>query len=157
MLKVSITAEPIDSAGALALLYAATDELNQRYGLIDDDARLSLGELRPPKGIFLVARDNRDLCGGVGLREIASPELQLAEVKRLWVRPDLRRHGVAAQLMSHVETHARRLGYRQLYLETGPRQPEAIAFYPKHSWTQIGEFPPDVFSHETAVRFTKVL
>lgn len=157
MLEVTIADEPIDSAGALALLYAATDELNQRYGVIDDDTRLVLDELRPPTGLFLVARDHRSLCGGVGLRAIADPDQHFAEVKRLWVRPDLRRRGVAAQLMAQIEEHARRLGYRQLFLETGPRQPEAIAFYPRHAWQHVEEFPPGAFSHDGAVRFTKIL
>jgi GNAT superfamily N-acetyltransferase len=59
--------------------------------------------------------------------------------------------------MQSVEEHARDLGYVQLYLETGPAQPEALAFYPKHHWTQVTNFPPDTFSHEQATRFTKIL
>jgi hypothetical protein len=59
--------------------------------------------------------------------------------------------------MQSVEEHALNLGYVQLYLETGPAQPEALAFYPKHHWTEVTNFPPDAFSHEQATRFTKIL
>jgi GNAT superfamily N-acetyltransferase len=157
MLEVIIDDEAITTSGAQSVLQAAVDELRRRYGTIDDNLHLGLEELSPPTGVFLVARDHGHLTGGVGLRRIAEPELGLAEVKRLWVRPDLRRQGVAAQLMDELERRARAMNYRQLYLETGPAQPEAIAFYPKHGWTQVDQFPTGVYTHEGAHRFTKIL
>lgn len=157
VIELSIEDELITTSGALSVFKAAVDELNRRYGSIDDDTQMNIEELMPPTGIFLVARQDGHLCGGVGLRRIVEPVHQLAEVKRLWVRPDLRRHGVAAQLMNEVEQRARTMGYRQLYLETGPAQPEAVAFYPKHGWTAVDRFPEGAFTHEGAFRFTKVL
>lgn len=157
MLELSISDELITTSGALSVFKAAVDELNRRYGVIDDDILMNLDELAPPTGIFLVARSEGHLCGGVGLRQIAEPEHRLAEVKRLWVRPDLRRSGVAAQLMDEIERRARSLGYVQLYLETGPAQPEAIAFYPKHGWSRVDQFPEGAFTHHEAYRFTKML
>ena len=116
VLTLTIEDELITSSGALSVLKAAVDELNRRYGAIDDDTQMNLDELLPPTGIFLVARSEGHLCGGVGLRQIGDPQLKFAEVKRLWVRPDLRRAGVAARLMDEVEQRARVMGYAQLYL-----------------------------------------
>jgi GNAT superfamily N-acetyltransferase len=130
VISVTVKAESIDTSGALAILHAASDELQQRYGGDGDNAHLNVDELRPPLGLFLVARHGRDLVGGVGLRSICDPSLHLAEVKRLWVRPDLRREGLGLKLMNDVEGYARALGYVTLYLETGPAQPEA--------WRSIG-------------------
>ena len=157
VLALTIDDELITTSGALSVFKAAVDELNRRYGAIDDDTQMNIDELLPPTGVFLVARSEGHLCGGVGLRQIAEPERKLAEVKRLWVRPDLRRSGVAAQLMDEVERRARAMGYAQLYLETGPAQPEAIAFYPKHGWTRVELFPEGAYTHESAHRFTKIL
>ena len=153
---LTIQEESINSSGALSLLHAAVDELNRRYGQ-SDGPHLSNDELGPPRGVFLVARLDGHLAGGVGLRAIAEPESRLGEVKRLWVCPDLRRAGVAAQLMDALEHHARQLGYRQLYLETGHAQPEALALYPAIGWNPVDSFPQGAFSHERATRFTKVL
>lgn len=157
MHELVISPESFDSSGAQALLFAAIDELERRYGQIDDDAHLSNDELSSPRGLFLVARHQGHLAGGVGLRSIIEPNQQIGEIKRLWVRPDLRRCGVAAALMSDIEDRARLMGYRQLYLETGPAQPEAIAFYPKIGWTPTDRFPEGAFTHHGATRFTKLL
>ena len=157
MEPLTLDVEPIDSSGALSVYYAAVDELQRRYGGTDDDEHLSMDELAPPRGLFVVARQLTHPVGGVGVRPIGDPTQHLGEIKRLWVRPDLRRGGVAAQLMVVIEARARSLGLRQLYLETGPRQPEAIAFYPKTGWRRVESFPAGAFTHDAALRFTKVL
>jgi len=155
--SLTIDDEPIGSSGALSVLYAAVDELNRRYGEDGDEGQLAFTQLEPPRGIFLVARVDGHPVGGVGLRPISAPERNFGEVKRLWVRPDLRRSGVAAALMLDIEERARLLGYVQLFLETGPAQPEALAFYPKIGWERVEEFPPGAFTHHVASRFTRVL
>jgi GNAT superfamily N-acetyltransferase len=157
VLALSINDEPIESSDAQSVYQSAIDELISRYGESDSSWQLDLDQFKPPLGIFLVARVDTDPAGCVGVRPIADPELHLGEIKRLWVRPDLRRSGVAAALMSDIEERARNAGYRQLYLETGDAQPEARSLYPKLDWTSVDEYPPGAFSHPNAYRFTKVL
>ena len=157
MIPITINAESVDTSGALAIVHAASDELQQRYGGEGDNAHLPVDELRAPEGLFLVARDGRHLIGGVGLRAIGEPELHFAEVKRLWVRPDQRRHGIGLALMNEIERHAKDLGYRTLFLETGPAQPEALSLYESTGWTQIENYPVGVFCHPQARRFSKDL
>lgn len=156
MPTLTIDDESIDTSGALSVYHAASDELERRYGGVGD-GHLQIDELKPPLGLFLVARYDHHLAGCVGLRPIGEANEHIGEVKRLWVRVDLRRLGFAAALMSAVEERARRGDYRRLYLETGPAQPEAIAFYAKTNWRSIDEFPPGVFAHPNSHRFTKVL
>lgn len=156
MNEVAISEVPVTSSAALSLYHAAVDELMRRYGT-DDGLRVNFEELTPPRGFFLVARAEGHLAAGVGVRTISDPDLHVGEVKRLWVRPDLRRRGVAARLMSALEDHARTRGYRRLYLETGVEQPEALAFYRRHGWAEVDEFPSGAFSYPKATRFTKPL
>jgi GNAT superfamily N-acetyltransferase len=157
VLSIDVVAESVDTNGALAIVHAASDELQQRYGGDGDNQHLSVDELRPPRGIFLVARHESHLVGGVGLRPIAEPELRFAEVKRLWVRPDLRREGIGLALMREIESRARDLGYSTLYLETGPAQPEALALYRTNGWIEIDRYPEGVFCHPQAHWFEKAL
>lgn len=138
-------------------MHAASDELQQRYGGDGDNEHLNVDELRPPEGLFLVARHERHLVGGVGLRSIGDRGLHFSEVKRLWVRPDLRREGIGLALMNQIEHRAKELGSVTLFLETGPAQPEALALYQANGWTEIERYPAGVFSHPQAHRFTKEL
>lgn len=157
MIPVTVLAESVDSNGALAIVHAASDELQQRYGGDADNKHLHVDELRPPGGLFLVARRERQLVGGVGLRSIGDSDLHFAEVKRLWVRPDLRREGIGVQLMREIASQAKALGIVKLFLETGPAQPEALALYKANGWTAIEHYPDGVFSHPQAHRFVKDL
>jgi ribosomal protein S18 acetylase RimI-like enzyme len=86
-------------------------------------------------------------------RSILEPERHTGEVKRLWVRPDLRRRGVGAALMEAVVVAARDIGLRELYLETGFLQPEAIAFYAAIGWRSVDSLPEGAFSYPSAHRF----
>jgi GNAT superfamily N-acetyltransferase len=110
-----------------------------------------------PLGVFLVARLDGHPVGGVGLRPISDPNLNIGEIKRLWVRPDLRRQGMGLQLMQQIEVRARQLGYRQLFLESGYAQPEALELYRSNDWITVAEYPPGAHSYPLANRFMKDL
>jgi GNAT superfamily N-acetyltransferase len=73
----------------------------------------------------VVVRDGEALgCGG-----IKQFDKGIGEVKRMYVVPGARRTGVARAVLREVEAEGRRRGYRELWLETGVKQPEAIALY----------------------------
>jgi GNAT superfamily N-acetyltransferase len=62
------------------------------------------------------------------------------EIKRMYVLPDARNRGVGRAIVAVLEAEARRLGVRRLVLETGERQPEAIALYSRAGFQQIPLF-----------------
>ncbi|MCB9337151.1 MAG: GNAT family N-acetyltransferase [Lewinellaceae bacterium] len=62
------------------------------------------------------------------------------EIKRMFVQPALRGKGVARPILSELEQWAAELGYGRCVLETGKRQPEAIAFYSKCGYGAIPNF-----------------
>lgn len=88
--------------------------------------------------LILVARDDEGTPIGCGaLREIADG---VGELKRMYVVPAARGHGVARMLLAALEDDARTRGWRTLRLETGPRQPEAVALYTRAGYRQIDSF-----------------
>ncbi|MDB5201326.1 MAG: family N-acetyltransferase [Ferruginibacter sp.] len=55
----------------------------------------------------------------------------VAEIKRMFVLPAFRGKGIASAILAALEQWAGELNYRSTILETGIKQPEAIALYTK--------------------------
>ncbi len=62
------------------------------------------------------------------------------EVKRMYVPPEKRGHGIASFILKELENWCRELGYKKCVLETGKRQPEAIELYKNNGYKIIANF-----------------
>jgi putative acetyltransferase len=62
------------------------------------------------------------------------------EIKRMYSLPDFRGQGLAVKILKELELWAKELGYSSLVLETGKKQPEAIALYTKYGFSQIENY-----------------
>ncbi len=62
------------------------------------------------------------------------------EVKRMYTKPAYRGRGLASKLLNELETWASALSFRHVILETGKRQPEAIALYQKNGYQIIPNY-----------------
>jgi len=62
------------------------------------------------------------------------------EVKRMYVLESYRGKGIARQILTELEKWAGELKYCHCVLETGKRQPEAIALYSKHGYQIIENY-----------------
>ena len=59
------------------------------------------------------------------------------EIKRMFVLPQYRGHGIALKILNELELWAAELDYCQYVLETGKKQPEAIRLYQKAGYSMI--------------------
>jgi len=76
----------------------------------------------------VVAYDNNQPVGCGAIKEYDSNTM---EVKRMFTLPECRGKGIATKLLNELEKWTIELGYEKCILETGKRQPEAIALYTK--------------------------
>jgi putative acetyltransferase len=85
----------------------------------------SIDELRQSNSTFLVASLGGKVvrCGAFLCRG------DYAELKRMFVVPASRGHGVGRRILATLEARARNLGLRRVMLETGVAQPEVISLY----------------------------
>jgi GNAT superfamily N-acetyltransferase len=130
--------EDLRSATAATLIQALNEELSQRYP--EDGANhfgLDPEEVGEGRGVFLVVRsaDRPVACGAV--RRLDS---QTAEIKRMYVVPELRGQGIARRLLAALEAESSALGISRLVLETGDRQPDALALYERAGFDRIPAF-----------------
>lgn len=89
------------------------------------------------KGVFYLARLSGDIVGCGGLVPFDDNK---TELKRMFVRPAARGQGIARQMFKLLEVQARHLKAKSIYLETGPPQREAVAFYLSVGFETCGPF-----------------
>jgi ribosomal protein S18 acetylase RimI-like enzyme len=86
----------------------------------------------PGAGIWL-ARDGEAVVGCIALRPLLRFE-HSGEVKRLYVKPEIRGQHIADRLLEALESYAVEAGYRTLYLDTKDDLVTAIRFYRRHGY-----------------------
>lgn len=121
-----------------AMVAEVQQEYVVRYGG-PDETPVDDSEFDPPRGAFLVAMLGDEAVGCGGLRR---HDDQVVEIKRMFVRSAFRRRGHARTLLRALEQRAAQMGYREIVLETGAAQPEAIALY-----SSEGYEPAEGFGH----------
>jgi GNAT superfamily N-acetyltransferase len=134
-MKITVTPEPFDSADAKRLIAALDEHLASRYSA---DQRFG-PNLRPEQvatglGTFVIARDGGRAVGCGAMRRL---DEATAELKRMYVEPDLRGRGIAREILDHLEAAARAMGIRRLVLETGIYQAEAIGLYRRAGFNPV--------------------
>ncbi|MFC4633273.1 GNAT family N-acetyltransferase [Dokdonia ponticola] len=79
-----------------------------------------------------------------------------AEVKRMYVLETQRGKGLATKILTNLESWSKEIGYERCVLETGIRQPEAIALYEKNGYKRIPNYGQYI-GVENSVCFEKLL
>lgn len=118
---------------------------------------LSLGtafaqSLHPPESNFLLDVDELERPGvsvyvargqgghAIGMAALVPWGMAVTELKRMFVHPDARGHGVASSLLDRMESDARAAGLRQIVLETGTLHSAAQALYTRCGYLPIPQF-----------------
>ena len=76
----------------------------------------------------------------VGCGAIKEHDANCMEVKRMYVPPEARGKGIATKVLQELEEWAVELHNTHCLLETGKRQPEAIALYLKNEYQIIPNY-----------------
>jgi GNAT superfamily N-acetyltransferase len=136
--QVEIRREEILSPVAQQLILALNNELSERYPEPGaNHFRLDADEVAEGRGAFFVAYLHGTPIGCGAVRRI---DAGTAEVKRMYVAPSARGRGVGRQILGAIEAVAKTLAATRLVLETGTRQPEAIALYSRAGFVEIPLF-----------------
>jgi putative acetyltransferase len=127
-------------------LIAELDEYQSALYPAESNHLLDIRSLCQPSVVFAVARDADGVAQGCGA-VVLHPGY--GEVKRMFVRPTLRGRGIAGRMLAFLEKHSRAHGCRVLMLETGIKQPEAVALYRRFGYSDrepFGEYREDPLS-----------
>lgn len=114
--------------------------------LLDEDLQIRDGNMHSFYAQFnkidkiryvVVAYENGQAVGCGAIKEY---EKGVAEVKRMFVKPEWRGQGIAKKILSELEIWANELNFSECILETGKNQPEAIGLYQKSGYQKISNY-----------------
>jgi GNAT superfamily N-acetyltransferase len=109
-----------------------------------DSAPVSDDGFAPPNGAFFVGYLDGEPVSMGGWRfsdaGVPAEATRPAEVKRMYVRDEVRGRGLARRTLALLEADARRAGADWLILETGRPQVAAVAFYRAAGYRDIEPF-----------------
>lgn len=90
-------------------------------------------------GVLLLAFDENEPAGTIALRRLekSAGEMSAGEVKRLYLRPEYRGHGLGRRLLEAVVQRASALGYERLYADTLPIMSEALSLYQRAGFERV--------------------
>jgi GNAT superfamily N-acetyltransferase len=147
MTSMDIRRVPFDHPDAVKLNDEVQAEYARRYGDGGDATPMDPADFEPPNGIYLIAYDELGVPVATGgwRSQDANPEGNRdgdAEVKRMYVVEHARGRGIARRILAALEEDARAAGRVRMVLETGDKQPEAIALY-----TSCGYEPCEKFGY----------
>ena len=114
---------PAGAGAARRLMAEYMDEIERRLGGPFDHARYpdpAPAELEPPRGLLLVAFDGEDpvACGAV---RVIGP--RVAEIKRMYVAPRARGHGLGRTLLGELERGADAIELYRTGIRHCPNEP----------------------------------
>ncbi|MFF0203614.1 GNAT family N-acetyltransferase [Streptomyces sp. NPDC005017] len=136
---------PYDHPDAVKLDEEVQAEYHVRYGDGGDATSMAAADFEPPNGVYLVAYDHsgRPVASGGWRSRDGNGEGNEdgdAELKRMYVVGDMRGLGLARRILSALEDDARAAGRVRMVLETGTKQPEAIALYVSAGYAPCTKF-----------------
>jgi putative acetyltransferase len=99
------------------------------------------GEYAAPEGLLLLAMHNNQAAGCAALHKLDD---EYCEMKRLYVRPQFRGHGLGVALAKRVIADAREIGYKYLRLDTvAPMMQAAVRMYRGLGFREIAAYRPN--------------
>lgn len=144
---VTLDAVDPDHPDAQHCLRSYFAEIQTRFETGFDPARSLLpdaGELRAPRGLFLVARLHGEPVGCAGLK---LPSGAPAEIKRMWVAPRTRGLGLGRRFLTELETQAAQRGWEVLRLDTNEALTAAIGLYLSSGFQEVAAFNDEPYAH----------
>ncbi len=95
-----------------------------------------------PNGCLLLVKNEQEAVGCAGVRRWQG---DIAELKRMYLKPQTRGLGLGRKLLEAALENARSLGYRSIRLDTLPSMAAAIALYREFGFADISPYRDNPF------------
>ncbi len=134
-ISIQTAQDEVEIVRALFLEYAEWLDFDLCFQGFEEELAELPGKYVPPAGGLWLARVGTDVAGVVGLRPL---EEGVCELKRLWIRPDFRGHGLGRALTETAIAAALAAGHTAMRLDTvGSIMDRAADLYRKLGFREI--------------------
>lgn len=144
MVEIKCCSTGLDFSSAIQITkdYIRWLDMDLSFQNIDEELSNFPSVYGPPGGLFLLARLQGVLVGGVGLRVL---ENKVCEMKRLFVYEEYKSAVAGRSLCNTLIRRARDMGYEKMRLDTLGRMNAAISLYKSLGFKEIEpyRFNPD--------------
>jgi GNAT superfamily N-acetyltransferase len=133
----------LDHPDVVDLAKAMGDEVDRIYAHLDLPPIPSLASFLAAGDVAIVGYIGEVAATVGAVRRI---DATTGEIKRMFVVPGERGRGISRQLLAKLEDVARGLGFRRILLDTGARQPRALALYRATGYREIPDYNGNPFA-----------
>jgi GNAT superfamily N-acetyltransferase len=138
---ILLVVRPYDDPDAQRLVRALYAEQRETYGFADPPNRDPVDYVQP-SGLFLVAYTSTGQAVGCGGCRTYDQGERVAEVRKMYVHPDQRGHGLGRRILNHLEQDAAGRGAHKMLLETGALNVSAVRLYTAAGYLPIPSYVP---------------
>lgn len=131
------TKENIALARELLLIYGASRNFDDALGDFNKELKEIAKKYGPPQGAFLLAKKNTLAIGCVALQPL---EKGVCEMKRLFVKEELRGKGLGRKLVRAIIHKATLMGYCIMRLDSHSTMTSAIQLYLQEGFREIDRY-----------------
>jgi ribosomal protein S18 acetylase RimI-like enzyme len=137
LIKKPQTSTEIDEVRRLFREYEAYLNVDLCFQGFEEELAGLPGNYAPPDGALLIGLSGNEAVGCVAVRRL-DPET--CEMKRLFVKPRVRRSGLGRRLAQEIISAAQALGYSLMRLDTLDKLSEAIRLYESLGFKRTGPY-----------------
>ncbi|RYZ22668.1 MAG: GNAT family N-acetyltransferase [Chitinophagaceae bacterium] len=138
-----ISLRPITSADNAAIarvIRAALEEFGANHPgtVYYDESTDRLSEVfEAPGSFYLVAEQDGQVVGGGGIYPTGGLPEGMAELVKMYLRPEVRGIGLGSRLIQAALDWAKEAGYKQVYLESMPELQKALSTYERFGFRYL--------------------
>jgi len=131
--QVKSESEELNSIRQLFREYENELGENLCFQSFEEELKDPLKKYAAPRGAIFIAYYNNEVAGCIALYSLNEDE---CEMKRLYIKPSFRKHGLAQQLVDVLLVHAKEQRFTTMKLDTLEKLQPAIALYKKNGFTE---------------------
>ena len=125
------------SAMDLFLEYANWLNIDLSFQKFDEELKILKTMYGPPLGCIILCKHENDFVACVAVRKIDDG---VAELKRMYVKPDFQRMGIGENLLKLSISFAKEKGYKTIKLDTLNTMKPAMNLYAKHGFVETSAY-----------------